>query len=158
MAERDLEAARQASVAQLLFRCARLLNEQAIAHMQQHSGAARLRTAHTRLFPYIDQHGVRPSVLAEHLGISRQAVGKLTTELVELGILELVADPDDGRARRVRFSAQEGRTLLDGLALLRAFEQERLAPLGAADQRELHRLLLRLEGILVAGDQQPAPG
>lgn len=46
----------------------------------------------------------RPSAIAERLGITRQAVHQSLREMIEVGIVDLVSDPNDGRAKIARFS------------------------------------------------------
>ena len=66
-----------------------------------------IRPAHTALFPHIDLSGTRQTALARRMGVSKQAVGQLVSELEQMGALERVPDPSDGRARLVRFAAGE---------------------------------------------------
>ena len=81
IALKALEKTKRASVGQLLFKCARLLNERAIARVNQKLGEPKLRASHTNLFPYIDFKGVRLTELANKLGISKQAVGQVAAEI-----------------------------------------------------------------------------
>ncbi len=63
----------------------------------------------------------RPSAIAERLGVSRQAVHQSLRDLIKLGIVELVPDPDDGRAKLARLSRKgaplqrRARKILDDL-------------------------------------------
>ena len=59
----------------------------------------------------------RPSDIARDLGVSRQAIHTTINQMVELGLLSLENDPEDGRSKRVviapngqqmRAVAQEG--------------------------------------------------
>lgn len=148
-----LKEAKQASVGQLLFRTARRLNDHALERVQAQTGLA-IRASHTALFPLIELKGTRQSVLAERLGVSKQAVNKLVTELVEMGVLELLEDPDDARATLVHFSARKGRTLMDGLAMLASIDRELESTLGARQYRALREGLLGVERWL---DEQTSP-
>lgn len=143
-----LEQAKAQSVAQLLFKCARLLNEQALARLEQAEGAPRIRPAHTSLFPHIDLAGTRLTELAKRMGISKQAVGQLVDELEQLEVIERIADPEDGRAKLIRFRQRPGASLLDGLAHLRRFESEIGESLGAARMAALHDGLTALLALL----------
>ncbi len=150
----SLEDAKRASVGQLLFRCARQLNERAIARVRQATGKP-VRTAHTLLFPHIDLTGTRQTELARRLGVSKQAVGVLVDELVAMGALERLPDPADGRARLVRF-ADGPDTLLHGLQVLAGLERELAEELGPSRWAALHEALLALDRTL--GDQGGPPG
>ena len=62
-----LESEKRASVAQLLFKCARLVNERALERVRERRGIA-IRAAHTTLFPHIDvTRGSRLTDLAQAL-------------------------------------------------------------------------------------------
>ncbi|PRQ04972.1 MarR family winged helix-turn-helix transcriptional regulator [Enhygromyxa salina] len=149
-----LEQAKAASVAQLLFKCARLLNEQAVARLEQPPGVPRIRPAHTSVFPHLDLAGTRLTELARRLGISKQAVGQLVDELEQMQVLERVPDPSDGRAKLIRFAKAPGRSLLDGLAHLRRFEQELGVAIGAPRMAALHDAL---GALLVALEDRSTP-
>jgi DNA-binding MarR family transcriptional regulator len=140
---RALDEAKRASVGQLLFKCARLWNEEALGRVRAASGHD-LRPSHTALFPHIALEGTRLTDLAERLGVTKQAVGQLVAELEGLGVLERVPDPRDGRAKLVRFSRRGRQGLLDGLGVLGAIEGELADALGARSMRVLHGLLARL--------------
>ncbi len=131
-------------MAQLLFKCARLFNEQAITLVRERSGLSIIRTAHTQLFPHIDLEGTRLTELARRLGISKQAVGQLVNELEEIGTLERIPDPDDRRAKRIRFSRVGQQGLLEGLGILREMEAEIAHEIGEKQLRTLHKTLLAL--------------
>lgn len=54
--------------------------------------------------------GARLTDLADYSGVTKQSMSALVDDLEAAGYLERVADPDDGRARVVRFTAR-GRKL-----------------------------------------------
>lgn len=153
--EGRLEQAKAESVAQLLFKCARLLNEQALARVEVPEGAPRLRPAHTSLFPHIDLAGTRLTDLAKRVGVSKQAVGQLVDELEQLGVIERVADPQDGRAKLIRFRQKRGKSLLDGLAHLKKFEDELATAIGKDRMAALHEGLTALLAVLERRSSQP---
>ena len=146
------EALKRQSFAQLLFKCARLVNERAIARVNQRAGGPALRAAHTALLPHLNADGVRGAELAKKLGVTKQAVSQLVTELEEWGVVEQVADPQDGRAKLVRFSKKGEQALLHGLAVLGELETELSLKIGKRRMQELHTALLALEKALQPGD------
>jgi DNA-binding MarR family transcriptional regulator len=135
-----LEKEKAQRTVQLLFKAARLLNERAIARVQERTDA-RIRVAHTALFPHVDLEGTRLTEIARRLGTTKQAAGQLVDELEELGVLERVADPADARAKLVRFSKKGRRGLLEGLEVLRGIEEEMRAVVGDAKMRAMHEAL-----------------
>ena len=147
---RAVERAKAASLGQVLFKCARLLDEQALARVRERTGIG-LRRAHTALFPHIDLAGTRLTDLAKRVGVSKQAVAPLVEEMVEMGVLERIADPQDARAKRICFSSHRGRSgLLEGLAVLAELEAELGAAIGKRKLATLHVLLGELLQVLEA--------
>ena len=145
----DFEAAKRASVAQLLMKCGRLLNERGVEHFGEQMGVDTLRAAHTNLFPHIDMEGTRLTDLAKRVGISKQAVGQLVDELEDMGVVERVPDPEDGRAKLIRFVREDGQPILvRGLAVLGELESQMEAHIGTRPMKQLHRALLALEAWL----------
>ena len=97
----------------------------------------------------IDLEGTRLTDLADRIGISKQAVGQLVDELEDLGVLERVPDPDDGRAKLIRFIEEDGEPILmRGLAVLTALESQMEAHIGPRQMKQLHRALLGVEAWL----------
>jgi len=137
-----LAARKRASVAQLLFKAARLWNEQAMARVQRRVPEARV--AHTTLLPHIDLEGTRATEIARRAGITKQAVGQLVDDMIGLGMLERVPDPDDGRAQLVRFTDEGIAQLLAGLDVLDEIEIDLGGDAGAGTLDRLRRDLAKL--------------
>ncbi len=153
-----LESARRESTAQLLMKCARLVNERALARVKEKAPRGRVspRPAHTALFPHIALEGSRVSEIAKRAGISKQAVSQLVDDLEAMGLVERKSDPSDARARRVVWTARGRRGLLDGLATLGALEAELESAVGAAQWQGLSAGLLALHDHLTAADDDVA--
>ena len=84
-----------------------------------------------------DEHGSQLA-LAQHLGVDRTVMTYLLDSLVERR-----PDPADRRARRI-VATTRGRDLLDGLGKrLREAEDQVLAGLGDAEDRQVFRALLQ---------------
>ena len=95
-------------------------------------GHAGTRIAHVSLTRNLDVDGTRLTELARRASMSKQAMGELVDQCAELGLVDRIADPSDGRARIVRFTRA-------GLVWLNAFrdavdiaEREMRAELGKA--------------------------
>ncbi|MCC6623375.1 MAG: MarR family transcriptional regulator [Deltaproteobacteria bacterium] len=95
-----------------------------MARVNAEAGRVVLRPAIANLFPHIALEGTRVSELAGKLGVSKQAVSKLVGELVGEGVLELGPDPDDARARRVRFTRRGIAAIHHGMGVFREVERE----------------------------------
>ncbi len=142
-----LEQEKERSTAQLLFKAARLMDAYAVSRVRELWGIEGLRSAHTSLLPHIDLDGTRVTTLSERVGVSKQAISQLVGELEEMGVVERVADPDDGRAKLVVF-VEDGAHLIEGVRALQAIEQDIWSELGGSEKDMLHEILVELVPIL----------
>jgi len=72
----------------------------------------------------------------------------LVDELVTMGVVTREPDPDDGRAKRVCFTTDGRRSLLEGLAMLVEVERELEEQVGTRTMRALHTSLLAILDVL----------
>lgn len=149
----QLEAAKSASTLQLLFKAARLLDEQALARAARESGRPPLRRSHTSLLPHVELSGTRITDLAQRLGVSKQAASQLVDDLEALGVMARVPDEADARARRVIFTEQGRRDLLQGLALLQRMERELAQAVGEQTMAQLRQALLAILARVSVADE-----
>ena len=145
-----LATAKQGSTGQLLLKAARLFDELAIARVNRAARSTALRPVHTKLFPHIDFEGTRLGAIADRLGVTKQAVSQWVAELGEMGVVELCADPDDGRAKRVRFTPRGVEAIQHGLGVLRGIETEVASDVGGKRMAALHDALAALVPALAA--------
>lgn len=92
-----------------------------------------VRGAHTTLFSHLGYSALRLSDLAERVGISQQAMGKMVKQLQAIGYIERTIDDNDKRARIITPSAKGRQFLLDYLEIvdeLRAEYQQILGEQG----------------------------
>lgn len=143
-----LRSAQGANLGQVLLRAARLLDERALERIRALPESVDVRPAHTRLFPLIRFEGVRATVLAEQLGVTKQAITPLVQDLVSWGVVEQVPDPDDGRARLVRWTDDGRRWILEGLAALSATLDPWRAEVGEDAVALVHDALTKLVATL----------
>ena len=144
-----------AAVGYLLIRCGQLWNQMAIARVNAAAGRAKLRQAHTRLFPYLtNRDGIRITDLARRLGVSKQAIQPLVAELDNAGVVVVRVDPADGRALRVHLTDAGASAFASGNAILKAIEAELESALGG---RRLARLRDDLRALLRLLEDRSAP-
>jgi len=136
------------STLQLLFKCARLANERAIARVNHELDRPVLKGAHTALLPHLSFDGVRVVELAKRLEITKQAVSQTLAEMVDQGVVELLADPSDGRAKLARLTPRGAAAIAHGLSVLSGLERELARSVGDADMRALQQILVKLERAL----------
>ena len=113
-----------------------------------------LSAAHVALWRYPGLEGVRPSQLADRVGITKQSVNDLLGHLEGHGYLLRVPDTVDGRARMVRLTAK-GRRLQETIYAAAGAAQKQIEEiLGsrrfAQLQSSLELLTEQLEGLPAA--------
>jgi len=108
------------------------------------SGFTELRLPHIAVLQFPGPEGVRPGVLAERAGVSKQAMNQLLRSLEGFGYIARSDAHDDGRRRIVRLT-RRGRAAYSKIAdILRDVERDWNAELGARQFAELRTLLVRV--------------
>ena len=108
------------------------------------NGFKELRVPHMAVLQFPGPDGVRPGMLAERAGMSKQAMNQLLRSLEALGYLARSDAPDEGRARIVRLT-RRGRAVYAKIhEILREIEREWSAELGPRQFTQLKQLLLRV--------------
>jgi DNA-binding MarR family transcriptional regulator len=100
-----------------------------------------LRVPHMAVLQFPGPDGVRPGVLAERAGMSKQAMNQLLKSLERLGYLVRSDAPGQGRARIVRLTKRGRAVYAAMIDVLRDIEREWSAELGAKRFAELKELL-----------------
>lgn len=104
-------------------------------------GLAELTTAESMVFPYLDAEGTRPADLARRLGITRQSTQTLVRGLEHKGLVKLVDDPDDGRAKRIRLTPAGRRSVPLALETFAELERELSMRIGTRNAAQLRSAL-----------------
>ncbi|MFO1425616.1 MAG: helix-turn-helix domain-containing protein [Steroidobacteraceae bacterium] len=100
----------------------------------------------------------RPSDLARRLGISRQAIQQTLAEMESLGLLQLVPDPGDARAKIVEFSPKGASIQRAALKAIRTVDAELERRLGKRDFEVLRRVLFATDwGPVLQKNESAAP-
>ena len=86
----------------------------------------------------------RASRLAENLGVTRQAMSQLLADMVKKGLIELIPDPDHGRAQLVQFAPQADGIREDARRVLRDLEAELEVSIGAQQMASLRQAFEQL--------------
>src|SRR6516225_11165141 len=97
------------------------------------AGFKGLSLPHIAVFRFPGPDGVRPGVLAERAGVSKQAMNRLLGSLEDLGYLVRSDVPDEGRARIVRFTKRGHAAYAKAIEILHDIEREWRAELGPKD-------------------------
>jgi len=78
------------------------------------AGHSDIRPMHSPVLRHLPPEGGRVSDLARKTGLAKQSVAYVVEDLIALGYLRTEPDPEDGRARRLRYTAR-GHRLLEAL-------------------------------------------
>jgi len=131
----------------LADKCARALRNDMVVNGHK-AGFTDITQAHNAIFASLPSDGARAADMAIRAGITRQSMGELIRDMTRMGVLETIPDPDDGRAKIVRFTdygmtvAQAGRN--------RIIELEEIcrAEFGAEDWETTRKVLARVREML----------
>src|SRR5690348_11042698 len=93
-----IEEGRRRNMRQLLLRASRIVNRHVVEGLHAR-GYTDLRSTHTTLLSNIDLAGSTVTVAADRAGITKQAMGRLATELQDAGYISVRDDPADARVR-----------------------------------------------------------
>ena len=139
---------------QLLLRASRVVNRHVVEGLHAR-GYPDLRSTHTTLLSNINLAGSTVTEAAERAGITKQAMGRLATELEEARYITVRGNPADARARILHLTKSGTRLMLDSLQVMTDL-QKSYARLIGHDQ--LSAVLDGLEALLASAEQIPEPG
>jgi DNA-binding MarR family transcriptional regulator len=124
-----LEARRSRNMRQLLLRASRIVNRDVVAGLRAR-GHTRLRATHTTLLSNLDLEGSSVTEVAERAGITKQAMGRLASELALEGYLAIRSDLGDGRVRQLELTRAGQRLMRDSFEVMAELERGYAADLG----------------------------
>ena len=104
----------------------------------------------------LELSGTRLVDIARYNQVSKSAIGQLANELQTLGYVQRDADPDDARAKRLRFTDAGIRLMLDAMDAESILEEEIVALIGARKCSQFKQLVADLAAAISAR-QQEAP-
>lgn len=139
----QIEELRQGNIGRLFLLAHRNFSELAVQKLH-HYGHSQLSLAHTNLLANLDTQGTRITVLAERAGVTKQAMGSLVSELERKGYIGRTADPTDGRAVLITFTAMGWQFLRDAYQVKQEIEAVYTAVLGETGFQTLQTLLATL--------------
>lgn len=132
----------------LVFRANRALQHDMVreAHAR---GFEEAKNSYNAVFGTLSTEGARSVELAASAGITRQSMGEVVREMVGLGILEMVPDPDDRRAKLVRYTDKGLAEARSGYEYILEFESRLVAEFGE-EYEAARRVLERVADLLEA--------
>jgi DNA-binding MarR family transcriptional regulator len=118
----------------------------------QASGYDDLGRSHIDMFRADVPDGLRPTEVADRLGITKQSVNQAIRDLEAGGYLTLEPDPSDGRARVIRLTIKGRRVRDVAYNVALSFEQAIARHLGARRFAEFKRALEEVNEHIANGD------
>lgn len=115
--------------------------EERVLDKARESGYAKVTPAMSRLFGHMGGQPIGLSDLARKMGITRQAVHKLASDAVALGLVESVAAPQDARLVCLQFTRAGWAMSAKASKDFDDMEIQLKKHLGARNVEELKRLL-----------------
>ncbi len=127
----------------LLLVPAQAIHRRIIAELNA-AGYDELRLPHIAVLQFPGPDGVRPTVLAERAGMSKQAMNQLLGSLEALGYIARSDSPDEGGMRIVRFTKRGHAAYEKIYEILQEIDREWSAELGSKAFTQLKDLLTRV--------------
>lgn len=103
-----------------------------------------IRAKHGGVLANLDPEGTRLTELARRAGIGKPAAGELVDELEDMGLVERIPDPSDGRAKLIVPTATGSRAIATAGRVIAAIESRYREELGASGYEGLRSALLTL--------------
>ncbi|MEO8360009.1 MAG: MarR family winged helix-turn-helix transcriptional regulator [Vicinamibacteria bacterium] len=100
--------------------------------------------ARANVIPHIDRAGTQQAVLAERMGLSKQAIQQFVDGLVADGVVQRTPDPADARARIVTFTPEGLSVLAAANRAKKSIEADYATRLGKARFDQLSKALVEL--------------
>ena len=141
--QEDLDQFRKLNIGQSLMEVARHFQKHAIGGFAA-EGYTQIQGSHQAILNHLSLSGTRLTDLAERAAITKQAMGQLVDEMECLGFVERIQDPNDGRAKIVKFTAKGHALMNAGTRVGASVQQEYSALIGEKKMRRLHDLLEEL--------------
>lgn len=117
-----IEKGRRRNMRQLLLRASRIVNRHVVEGLHAR-GYNDLRSTHTTLLSNIDLAGSTVTEAAERAGVTKQAMGRLASELEGTGYIRVRSNPRDARIRVLQLTRAGRRLMLDSLEVMAELER-----------------------------------
>jgi DNA-binding MarR family transcriptional regulator len=108
------------------------------------AGFKGLKHMHLNVIRHIDLDGTRMAELAQRMHVTKAAMTTLIAQCERDGYVTVGVDPNDGRARLVRFSGKGQRLMASFKSIVTVVEAEIESILGARGYESFHKALMLL--------------
>ncbi len=144
-----LKQIRQSHIGHLFLHAFQAYDKQVISKLRDR-GYSDVGRAHSAALRHLDFDGTRISKMAERAGITKQGMGQLVKDLVDGGYLTEEVDPDDRRAKLIKFTEEGFDLFEDVVEIFQEIEATYVDTIGA---RRMQQLKDTLRTILVTLDE-----
>ncbi|MFL6101366.1 MAG: MarR family winged helix-turn-helix transcriptional regulator [Actinomycetales bacterium] len=131
----------------LVHRANRALQNDMVRQAHQ-AGYTEIKPSFNYVFATLDAVGNRAVEMAAQAGITRQSMGEVIREMVELGLVEMRPDPDDRRAKLVSYTDKGLAQAREGFGHILDLEQKFTAEFGKARYATVRHVLERVGPLL----------
>jgi DNA-binding MarR family transcriptional regulator len=100
----------------------------------------------------------RPSDIARNLGVSRQAIHVTLRQMIDLGLLVLIDDPEDGRSKIVAIGDAGGLMRENAKDAMRLMTEELRRRIGDENVEQIKNVLLADWGASISWDEPDLRG
>lgn len=111
-------------------------------------GNPEIKQAFNSVFATLPKDGARATDMAAEAGITRQSMGEIIREMVDLGLLEMRPDPQDRRAKLVTWTKKGLASGQRGYEHILEVEDRFAEEFGAAEYEQVRRVLARVTEML----------
>lgn len=140
----------------LVHRLNRALQQDMVRAAHAH-GYVGLKNSHNAVFATLGAEGGRAADLAAQMGMTRQSMGELIRELVDLDIVTMAPDPADRRAKLVTWTEHGLDAARQGFEHITELEGRLAHELGVERYAWLREALVRITAILEDPEAGPLP-
>jgi DNA-binding MarR family transcriptional regulator len=111
-------------------------------------GHPEIKQSYNAVFATLDAEGNRAIDMAAQANITRQSMGEILREMVQLGILEMHEDPADRRAKLVTYTPDGLAMAREGFGHIMELEKRFAEEFGAEDYERTREILVRVAALL----------
>lgn len=131
----------------LVHRLNRALQQDMVrqAHQRGHTG---IKNSHNAIFATLDPDGSRAADMAAQTGMTRQSMGEIVREMVDLDIVKMTPDPTDRRAKLVTWTENGLAVAREGYTHILELEDAFADRLGAKKYAWLRDALAQMTAML----------
>jgi DNA-binding MarR family transcriptional regulator len=111
-------------------------------------GYPEIKQAYNWVFATLDANGSRAIDMAAQAGITRQSMGEVIREMVDLGFVEMQPDPSDRRAKLVTWTRKGLDAGQQGYEHILEVEERFAQEFGDAEYEQARAILARITSML----------